>query len=57
MIMSEYVILPEKTRSKRCGDSKHEMPGVEDEDTTGPVYYIKRIRDKMKAWFFQGIPS
>ena len=58
MILSEYVILPEpkKARSKRA-DSKQEMPGVEDEDTTGPVYYIKRIRDKMKAWFFQGKPG
>ncbi|CAK9006240.1 unnamed protein product [Durusdinium trenchii] len=27
---------------------------VDEEDETGPAYYIKCIRDTMKSWFFQG---
>jgi len=53
--------VPEEEKPEEDEEDKEEvfyirnaMGRVEDEDTTGPVYYIKRIRDKMKAWFFQG---
>lgn len=33
---------------------RNAMGRVEDEETSGPIYYIKRIRDMFKSWFFQG---
>ena len=28
--------------------------GVDDQDMTGPAYWVRRVRDMFKSWFFQG---